>query len=128
MRWTHFAIIAAKLRKNPELSKLFCIFVKNYAERRAAGGERREEKCVTRTSYINVTQERASGGREQGARGYWESAQNGAVRYWKSIRNGALYYWKSVKKQIFLAYVRKIMYLCSIMTLSIITINLNNAG
>ena len=27
-------------------------------------------KCVSRTSYINVTQERASGGREQGARGY----------------------------------------------------------
>ena len=55
--------------------------MKNYAERgaikeesgsiertRAAleeGAERLKRKCVTRTSYINVTQERASGGREQ---------------------------------------------------------------
>ena len=29
------------------------------------GAERLKRKCVTRTSYINVTQERASGGREQ---------------------------------------------------------------
>ena len=29
------------------------------------GAERLERKCVTRTSYINVTQEQASGGREQ---------------------------------------------------------------
>ena len=36
-------------------------------EERAERLERREEKCVTRTSYINVTQERASGGREQRA-------------------------------------------------------------
>ena len=29
------------------------------------GAERLKRKCVTRTSYINVTQEQASGGREQ---------------------------------------------------------------
>ena len=44
------------------------------------GAERLERKCVTRTSYINVTQEQASGGREQreGAEGSRAEAEGEA--------------------------------------------------
>ena len=43
------------------------------------GAERLKRKCVTRTSYINVTQEQASGGREQreGAEGSRAEAEGG---------------------------------------------------
>ena len=74
---------AAKLQKIVELRKFFLHFCEKLCRKRGLkggsgfigrtraaekeGAERLKRKCVTRTSYINVTQERASGGREQRA-------------------------------------------------------------
>ena len=71
--------------------------MKNYAERGAIkerkaleeGAERLKKKCVTRTSYINVTQEQASGGREQRG-GAEEGAEGGASMGYRECREAWL--------------------------------------